>query len=120
MTIGQFLLCLSCVCAISVGQLLFKKAGLQLAAENSWINASFLVTVGLAAVVYGLATLLWIYLLKDIPLNRAYMTFALSFVLVPLASAYIYGERLSIGYFAGTALILVGLFVIFQSDSPIR
>lgn len=120
MTTSQFLLCLSCVCAISVGQLLFKKAGMLLAVENNWFNTSVLLTVGLAAIVYGLATLLWIYLLKDIPLSKAYMVFTLSFVLVPIASVYLYGERLGMGYIAGTALILIGLLVIFQSDAPVQ
>ncbi len=120
MTIGQFLLCLGCVCAISAGQLLFKKAGILLSTDHGWLDSPVLLTVGLAAVIYGSATLLWIYLLKDVTLSRAYMIFALSFVLVPIASVYFYGEKLGWGYVVGTALILLGLLVIFQSESPVQ
>lgn len=118
MSATQFLLCITCVCAISVGQILFKKAGVLLATHNSWLSIPVLSTIGLAAVVYGLATLLWIFLLRDIPLSRAYMVFTLSFVLVPVASVLIYGERLNVSYFLGTALILAGLVVIFHGDRP--
>jgi drug/metabolite transporter (DMT)-like permease len=42
---------------------------------------------------------------------------ALSFVLVPLAGAFIFGERLTFSFFAGTALLLAGLFVIVGSHA---
>ena len=112
----QFSLLLLCVIAISAGQLLFKKAGLLLASEDGWLNSSMLVTMFLAALIYGAAALLWIYLLRDIPLSKAYMILALSFVMVPLASIVTYSERVGMGYIIGSAFILTGLILIFRSE----
>ena len=65
-----------------------------------------------AVTLYGLATLLWIVLLQQIPLSRAYPFAALGFVLVPAASALLFREVLGGQYLIGTACILIGIIVI--------
>ena len=40
---------------------------------------------------------------------------ALAFVLVPLASHFIFGEQFPKGFYLGTALLIAGLLVIFTS-----
>ena len=40
---------------------------------------------------------------------------ALAFVLVPLASYFIFGEQFPKGFYLGTALLIAGLLVIFTS-----
>jgi len=61
----------------------------------------------LALAVYALATLLWVYVLRTVPLGAAYAVFSLAFIIVPLASHSLRGERL-------TAITLIGgaLFVL--------
>ena len=66
--------------------------------------------IGLA--VYGLATLLWMLALKNVPLSFAYSFMALSYVAVPILSIIFLNETLSLKYWAGAGLIIAGLFVI--------
>jgi len=73
-----------------------------------------LLTVGIAGFIYSSATILWIFLLKDIPLSKAYMLMAVSFIAVPIASIFIFNEKVNIEFFLGSLLILSGLFVIFR------
>jgi len=66
----------------------------------------------LALFIYGSATLIWIYLLKFVPLSYAYSFMALTFIAVPVLSIVILNETLSLKYWAGSALIIAGLVVI--------
>lgn len=111
MRLGQVTLALISVGAISCGQLLFKRAGIDIEAADDWLNVRALTTIGVAAVIYGVATLLWISVLRSVPLNKAYLFMALSFVLVPLASSALYGERLSAGLLLGCLLVISGIVV---------
>ena len=66
-----------------------------------------------AAVVlaYALAIVLWIYVLQNIPLNRAFLFTSLSFIFVPLVSRLFLGEVISSGTIVGTLLIVGGITV---------
>ena len=66
---------------------------------------------GFAMFIYGVATLLWISLLRYVPLNKAYVFMALSFVLVPIASYFVFREHITVGYWIGVALIVSGVIV---------
>ena len=102
--------------SLACGQVLFKAAAqsvkgsmgvdirtaLQLAT-----NAYFL----LALVIYGAATVLWVYILRDTELSRAYPIVALAFVLVPLLGAFVFGEQLSVRLIIGIAVVILGLAI---------
>jgi drug/metabolite transporter (DMT)-like permease len=62
-------------------------------------------------VLYGSLTLLWIWILRSVPLSKAYPFVALSFLFTPLLSKLVLGESLSTGYFAGLFLIAAGVIV---------
>jgi multidrug transporter EmrE-like cation transporter len=96
------------------GQTLFKAASLHLRDSSNPIDAAiaslsewrFL----LALAVYAAGTLLWMHILKQIPLSIAYpismgSTIALTF----LASHLIFGESYSASQAFGTALIITGV-----------
>jgi len=102
---------IACVFIIAAGQLLFKKAGMEIQIAGTWASPRVMVVVGSALFIYGLATLLWISLLRYVPLNKAYVFMALSFVLVPIASTFIFREQVTLGYWAGVALIVSGVIV---------
>ena len=110
----QVLLALVCVLAISIGQILFKQAGLEIQAIDNWFNLKVMAIICIAGIIYGSATLLWIYLLKTVDLSRIYIFMALSFIIVPIASNIIFDERLSFGFFVGMALVLAGIFVVVR------
>ncbi len=99
---------------LATGQILFKRAAesgpplRQLVdviglAGNGWVWA--------ALVIYGGATVYWIYLLQQISLTRAYPFAAASFVLVPAAAWLLFGDTLTPRYLAGIGFILVGIWL---------
>ena len=99
---------------IAAGQVLFKLASARAgAADLSGL-------IGLAAnpyllaalVIYGLGTVIWVYVLKSVPLNFAYPFMALTFCVVPLLAWQFLSEPLSWKTAAGAALIMAGLLVI--------
>jgi len=98
---------------IASGQILFKlasrnagsadAAGLLNLARDPYLIA--------ALAIYGFGTILWIYILRSVPLVIAYPFMALSFCLVPALSYFVLGETISWRYGAGVGVILVGLFI---------
>ena len=64
-----------------------------------------------ALVVYGLATLLWIHVLRTAPLNRAYPLFALAFVVVPIVEHFVWQQPLRWQSWAGGGLITLGVAI---------
>lgn len=115
MNAAQTFLALICVGAVAAGQLLFKRVGIEIERVGAWLAPSVLVLVVASFALYAAATLLWIQLLRQVDLSRAYPFMALSFVLVPLLAALFFGERLSAPYLAGVALIVGGVAVIARS-----
>jgi len=111
MSIIQVICTLICVAAIAVGQLLFKRAGIEIESKGGWLHWSSLSYVLIALVVYGAATMLWIALLRTVPLSRAYVFMAFSFVIVPLASHWLFEEQLSGGMLLGSAMITGGILI---------
>lgn len=101
-------LALVCVLAISFGQVLFKVVGNQ---TRNGITLRSLATLGAAGVLYVGATLLWILILRFNPLHRVYSYMALSFVIVPIVSWFVFKEHLSMRYIAGSIIVIVGLIV---------
>ncbi|NIE65473.1 EamA family transporter [Burkholderia sp. Ax-1719] len=111
MTPIQIAWALGCVFIISSGQLLFKKAGIEIQAAGTWFSPRALVMLFCALAIYGIATLLWINLLRFVSLNKAYLFMALCFILVPIASHFFFREAITRGYVVGAALIISGLVV---------
>jgi drug/metabolite transporter (DMT)-like permease len=106
---------LVCVVVISAGQILFKMASASLDFRSPFAQPRGLAILAAALVLYASATLLWVAALQHAPLSRLYPVMALSFLLVPLGGMLLLGERVSLGYWAGAALIVVGLAVIGRS-----
>lgn len=103
---------------MAIGQLLFKRAsrllgesGERNAALQLLMSADFIAAVAL----YVVATALWVWILRDVMLSRAYAFAALSFVFVPALSWYFLGERINWSYGAGLAFLITGLLLISKS-----
>lgn len=99
---------------ISIGQILFKltsrRAGeLNPAGVLATLFDPYLLT---ALFIYGIGTVIWVYVLKAVPLTVAYPFMALTFCIVPILAWTMLGESLSIKYATGTLLIVVGLVII--------
>ncbi|MEO6823750.1 MAG: EamA family transporter [Nitrosospira sp.] len=116
MSISQLSLTLICVSAICVGQILFKRAALEIEQLNGWFHFSVLLMIGMAFFVYGGATLMWIHLLRTIALTVAYPLMALSFVAVPILSWWLMDEQLKPSTILGGVIIVIGVWVSVGSD----
>lgn len=98
---------------IAGGQILFKKTSERLLTRGDagFLSIAFDPIFITALSLYGTATLLWIYVLKVVPLSYAYSFMALTFVIVPLLSLMFLGESISWRYGVGSALIIAGLII---------
>jgi|LGVE01.1.fsa_nt_gb undecaprenyl phosphate-alpha-L-ara4N flippase subunit ArnE len=99
---------------IAGGQILFKISSGRMGEANM---AGFIRLITdpvfiVAVSIYALATFMWVYVLRSVPLSFAYSFNALTFILVPILSALLLGEVLTIRNFIGAALIISGLLVV--------
>jgi drug/metabolite transporter (DMT)-like permease len=113
LTSGQIGLLVAFSFLLASGQILFKYSA-QSAPEFNDIPALVSIlripSMWAAIILYGFATLLWVYLLQQIPLSKAYPFVALGFILVPLAGQFLFGEIVPRIYWLGVFLILIGIF----------
>lgn len=100
---------------LSIGQLLFKQSALQVSDQTAMaaiLKLAFSPTLWAALVLYGSATIMWVLILRTVPLSLAYPFFALGFVLLPLFSWWLFGEKIGWTLVAGTGLIVCGVLVV--------
>ncbi|MFN3285656.1 MAG: 4-amino-4-deoxy-L-arabinose transferase [bacterium] len=103
----------------AAGQVLLKMGALRVGAPPDvglllWrIVTSPHIVAGFA--LYGVASVLWIVVLSRAPLSLAYPVLSLGYVIVLLASAYLFGETIPAVRVAGVAAIVVGLVLVSSS-----
>ena len=99
---------------ISGGQVLFKVVSTRMSAVDAGALRSIVLDPYFLAamIIYAIATFSWILVLRSVPLSMAYSFMALGFLFVPILSSVLFNEMLTLRYFLGTALIMVGLTVI--------
>lgn len=102
---------IGCVVGISLGQLLFKKAAMAIPATATWQNWAFNPWLIVALVLYGITTLVWIWVLRHAPLHLAYPFMGLAFVIVPCFGWLFLGESIQTPTILGGALILIGITI---------
>ena len=110
----NYVLIIAVVCVLAVGQLLFKMVGLRIAGggfQDLLHDQRGALLLAIALVLYGLATIAWIWALRQVPLSTAYMFMAMGFVLVPVMSHFVLGEALNMRIAIGSALIITGIMV---------
>ena len=101
-----------CVIGLTVGQLLFKSAATAWSNSTTVMDASVLLPILAAMALYGVTSLGWVWILRRIELGRVYPVMAAAFILVPLGSHFVFGERFSAQYCLGAGLIALGISVI--------
>jgi drug/metabolite transporter (DMT)-like permease len=116
------ILLLISVLTASLGQVLFKKGMLSLSLKGitltggglpkSIVSMLFSPYVLTGLFFYGLSTLLWLAALSKTQLSYAYPFTTLTFILVMLASYFIFSEAMPVNRIAGAALICCGILVI--------
>jgi len=98
-----------CVVGLAVGQILFKVSAQALAQTGSLLAVKPALALAAALCLYAATSVAWVWVLQKAELGRVYPLMALAFVLVPLGSHLVFGERFSTQYFAGVALIGIGI-----------
>ena len=106
---------LLCVCGIAAGQLLFKCTADSQSVSGSYLHPRTLLWLLSALFLYGVTTFGWIWTLQHGPLARLYPLMALAFVIVPLLSSVLLGERIQTTYWLGVALIVAGVSIAVRS-----
>ncbi len=117
MTLLKFFQIFLVVGVIAFGQVLFKISSKSMLGEGPILKALINPYLISAFVLYGGCTVLWVYLLRDIDLAKAYPVFALSFLIVPILSWGLLGEGFSKFSLYGGVLILAGVYLMsFQNQ----
>jgi drug/metabolite transporter (DMT)-like permease len=99
---------------LAVGQVLFKRVGMSISGVP--ISEALLVILRqplfyASLLIYGLATLLWIWILSRVPLSQAYPWVALTIFLVAFFGWWFFGERPSPVFWLGLVLVMIGVVI---------
>ena len=107
----SYMFIVGCLLFTVVGQLLFKKAAVDLRGATSlWAYVSHpFVIAGLASA--GVASFSWLKALQTYRLSYAYPFMSLSFLAVAVLSTLIFGEESKPQQWVGLGIVLVGLYV---------
>ena len=65
---------------------------------------------------WAASTVCWLYVLRVTPLSRAYLLSSLTYVLIPLASVYVFGEQIRRLHVVGVVLIIMGIACVLSGD----
>ena len=104
------------------GQLLLKRASMVGAAPDATQAASAMRSflspwfIGGAASL-GLSSLFWVTVLKKIPLTIAHPLTGIVFILVPVASHFLWDEPLPALRVAGIMIIIVGVYLVARAGT---
>ena len=99
------------VVGMATGQILFKIAS----GRGDFTAIFFSPFFWSAAVLYGVITVFWVLLLREVELSRAYPVIAATYLIVPAASVFLFGEKVGSTYVVGVALVIVGIILTVRS-----
>lgn len=101
-------------------QIAFKLAATQLgsgALDAAWLTqAALSPTVWCAVLLYLMVFVLWMLILQQVDLSRAFPLTALTYVTVPAAGYLLFHETVDLWQTAGILLILCGVVLVGQED----
>jgi drug/metabolite transporter (DMT)-like permease len=98
-----------CVLCVAFGQVLFRASALALNESGSYYDFKVIALLVAAFGLYAATCLGWVLILQKTELGKIYPFMALSFIVVPLASYMVFGERFGGQYYIGVVLILSGV-----------
>lgn len=104
-----------CVVGIAVGQILFKASAAAAQYSGTFFALKPAGILLSAMCLYGVTSIAWVWVLQQTELGRVYPLMALAFILVPLGSYIVFGERFQSQYFIGVALIMIGIFIALKA-----
>jgi multidrug transporter EmrE-like cation transporter len=69
----------------------------------------------LGLVMYAISAFFWLIALSKLDLSIAYPTLSIGYILVMILSFFLLNETITIYKISGTALIMMGIFLLFKS-----
>ncbi len=110
----NYIIILAVVSILAIGQLMFKSVGLRLG-DKGFItlisdHTALAIFIG-SLMLYGIATIGWIWALRQVPLSTAYLFMSLGFIFVPIMSHYVFGEPLNIRIAISSVMIIGGILI---------
>lgn len=99
------------------GQLLLKSGVNQSQLEASFqsvVRTLLMPHIILGFTIYGLSSILWLFVLQKLPLSVAYPSLAITYVLIVFLSAVFIREPLTVNKVIGSFIIVTGVFLIFH------
>jgi|GEM_PF-774378 len=112
---GFFILA-SMACTV-VANLLLKMGAGEPGMSTIWPLSLLNIKTFLGAVVFCLALIFYLMVLKTTPLNLAQSIFSVQFVLVIIAANVVLGEAISVHRWLGILCVAIGLVVIATSPA---
>jgi drug/metabolite transporter (DMT)-like permease len=104
--------------SLAAGQMLFKLTSLQTDVDGKPLplfQLLFTAPMIAAVALYALTTLLYVYLLQQVPLSRAYMFSLAASALVPIGAIILFNEALNVRYVIGAAFVFLGVAITASS-----
>jgi undecaprenyl phosphate-alpha-L-ara4N flippase subunit ArnE len=80
--------------------------------KSLWSDWSFLLLFLACGICFGVAAVLWLWILKKFPFNQAYPLTSLSFIFGMLAAWLVIGESIPYWRWIGLILVVFGCFLI--------
>lgn len=109
-------LTLLAVCCNAAAQVLIKQAGSLTGAHGETAHGSGWMVLGASLVLYGLSFLVTVWVYARLPLSVASPLMAGGvFVLVSLASVFLFAEALTMQRLAGMVLVILGVTLLYRS-----
>jgi drug/metabolite transporter (DMT)-like permease len=118
-TLLNFCLILANTCILVSGQFLWKfgllnqEVGFRSLGAIAKLLLSPPILSGIA--LYGLATMLWLFILTRVPLSLAYPVQSVAYVLAVIGAYFVFNEPLTVPKIAGCLLIMAGVALIGYS-----
>lgn len=104
---------LVCVLLNALGQVLLKGG---MAGLDSVLAAIYRPSVWAGLVMYAFGMLIWLDVLRRVPLFLAYPLMALSFLAVPVLASWLLGEPIRISVVIGGLIVAVGVLVSYWPE----
>ena len=99
-----------------LGQIGFKYGAVRIPDTGTLIEKAITAwPIGIGIMFYAVSTILWIYILRYVELSYAYPMLSLGYVLIFIASYFLFNEPISSLRVMGLICIIIGIILVSRS-----
>ncbi|MEM9085228.1 MAG: EamA family transporter [Pseudomonadota bacterium] len=96
---------------VGIGQILFKLASERITPDQTVLQRALEPMLVSAFGLYAALAVVWLLIVRELPLSAAYPFVALSFVFTPMLAWILLGEKLNFTYLIGILFICAGVVI---------